>query len=226
MKAHAITVLVTDHEGYGADAYASEINNLDRCSVISSKTVEIGEWRDDHPLNINATQEAEFSRLFRESAPPKYSPASHPHVLRQTHTFATLPVSRATWREVEAYLLSVDYGHAIIKHGGENLLDMHGIALSMDPSKTDPARESVVKDREFIEDELRKLAKSVAATIKGSVMNVAASKFAAELIAALNANGFTPGGCTSGEYTRGREEIRGVSGLPLKTEVDENPTGQ
>ena len=32
--------------------------------VKSIETVDVGEWGDDHPLNLNATSEAEYQRLF------------------------------------------------------------------------------------------------------------------------------------------------------------------
>jgi hypothetical protein len=50
--------------------------------------------------------------------------------LRQTHTYAILEVSPATYREIRAKLLSVDYGHAIQHERGDGeVIDMHGIAL-------------------------------------------------------------------------------------------------
>lgn len=52
--------------------------------------------------------------------------------LRQTRTFALLPVSQATFDEVKKYLLDVEYNHAIMEDGGEVVIDMHGIALVVD----------------------------------------------------------------------------------------------
>jgi hypothetical protein len=51
MKAHRITVLVMDHEGYGAQNYADMIANLDYCTPYRMETFDIGEWTDEHLLN-------------------------------------------------------------------------------------------------------------------------------------------------------------------------------
>lgn len=66
MKAYKITVLVLDFEGYGLDSAMMEIRNVRgaSCTPMASEEADIGEWTDDHPLNHQATADAEFSRLF------------------------------------------------------------------------------------------------------------------------------------------------------------------
>lgn len=66
MKAHAITVLVIDHENYGIEEHVQSINNQDALHVMFSRTEEIGPWTDDHPLNKRDTMLKEFMRLFPE----------------------------------------------------------------------------------------------------------------------------------------------------------------
>ena len=71
MKAHKLEVLVIDMDGIGSDGVVSEIENnhySNHCispQVKSIKTVDIGEWSDDHPLNKHTTSDAEYDRLFR-----------------------------------------------------------------------------------------------------------------------------------------------------------------
>lgn len=51
--------------------------------------------------------------------------------MRVTYTFSTLEVSPAFYEEVKAKLLRAGYDHAIRQDSGdEELLDMHGIALT------------------------------------------------------------------------------------------------
>jgi hypothetical protein len=44
-----------------------------------------------------------------------------------THTYATMEVSEATFKEIEAKLRAAGYDHALMDLG--STLDMHGIAL-------------------------------------------------------------------------------------------------
>ncbi len=66
MKAHKIEVVVLDFEGYGVDEYINIISNHRHLSAtcLETKTVDIGVWSDDHPLNNRKTHEAESTRLF------------------------------------------------------------------------------------------------------------------------------------------------------------------
>ena len=70
MKAYKLEVLVIDPDGLGPDGIASALETArypSRC--VSPKVMviyekEIGEWRDDHPLNNLTTRTDEFFRLF------------------------------------------------------------------------------------------------------------------------------------------------------------------
>ena len=57
MKAHLITVLVVDFEDCGAEAVTDLLVGNRRLSAqaIETKTADIGEWDDDHPLNRRST---------------------------------------------------------------------------------------------------------------------------------------------------------------------------
>jgi len=47
-----------------------------------------------------------------------------------THTYVVMEVSKKTFREIKKKLEIAEYFHAIHNHGGQEFLDMHGIALS------------------------------------------------------------------------------------------------
>ena len=47
-------------------------------------------------------------------------------MIRQTHTYATLEISRGAFDEIKLRLLSADYEHAFID---KNTIDMDGIAI-------------------------------------------------------------------------------------------------
>ena len=49
--------------------------------------------------------------------------------LRATHTYAVLQISRAAYDEIRGKLLDADYGHALHREEGFELIDMHGIAV-------------------------------------------------------------------------------------------------
>lgn len=51
--------------------------------------------------------------------------------LRQTHTFVTLEVSPAAYREIEGKLRAAQYDHCFIAQDGETVIDMQGIALKV-----------------------------------------------------------------------------------------------
>lgn len=70
MKAHKITLLITDHDEVGEAEIRELLENgryPNHCidpKVMAFETAEIGEWHDDHPLNKFDQQEAEYQRLF------------------------------------------------------------------------------------------------------------------------------------------------------------------
>lgn len=72
MQAHKIEIFVIDLDEIGVEEIKSVIENTrypNRCispEVKSIKTVDIGEWHDDHPLNLIDEAEAEYHRLFDE----------------------------------------------------------------------------------------------------------------------------------------------------------------
>lgn len=74
MQAHKLEVFLIDFDKLGAVAVREAIENVrypNDCialSVKSCETREIGPWDDDHPLNQNATHDAEVARLF--AVPP------------------------------------------------------------------------------------------------------------------------------------------------------------
>ena len=70
MKAHKIEILIIDFDEMGADEIKSTIENTsypNRCmypDVMNIETVDLGEWNDEHPLNLKDTFEQEYQRLF------------------------------------------------------------------------------------------------------------------------------------------------------------------
>jgi len=70
MQVHRLVVTVIDSDGLGAEGVKEALENgrfPNRCispAVRSIETRDIGEWRDDHPLNLTATAAAEWERLF------------------------------------------------------------------------------------------------------------------------------------------------------------------
>jgi hypothetical protein len=78
MKVYKLEVFVIDHEGVGGEEIASTLENTRYPNWCISPTVrcvqeaDIGEWRDDHPLNRKDTMDAEYERLF-SNVPSKRS---------------------------------------------------------------------------------------------------------------------------------------------------------
>lgn len=70
MKVHKLEIFIIDHDNLGIDEIVTVIDNTrfsNDCinpRVISSQTVDIGEWSDDNPLNRKATQKQEIEKLF------------------------------------------------------------------------------------------------------------------------------------------------------------------
>lgn len=59
--------------------------------------------------------------------------------ITRTHTVAELPVSRETHAEVKRLLEDAGYDHAISSDGVGDIIDMHGIAITVDPGSAVPA---------------------------------------------------------------------------------------
>lgn len=73
MKAYKVEILVVDHDGLGADEIKSVFENIkypNWCMYPEVKHIterDIGEWHDDHPLNLHSTAEREYKRLFESN---------------------------------------------------------------------------------------------------------------------------------------------------------------
>ena len=73
MKAYEVTLHIIDTDGIGAQDIRDVLENArypNRCispEVVHIREADIGEWSDDHPLNKNATADAEWLRLFPKS---------------------------------------------------------------------------------------------------------------------------------------------------------------
>lgn len=72
MKIYKVTLSILDFDELGEDEIQSTIENIkypNWCispKVMSCEGKEIGEWSDDHVLNISATHKEEFNRLFNK----------------------------------------------------------------------------------------------------------------------------------------------------------------
>lgn len=66
MKVYKVTLLVIDLEDIGENFIREELGNCRYIypSIQDVQSVDIGPWRDDHPLNQRDTCDAEFKRLF------------------------------------------------------------------------------------------------------------------------------------------------------------------
>ena len=70
MKVSKIELYVIDFDQLGVDEIVNTIQNASYPNdciwphVIGSSEVDIGEWRDDHPLNVAKTAKQEIERLF------------------------------------------------------------------------------------------------------------------------------------------------------------------
>lgn len=70
MKVHKVTFIVVDHDGLGAEGVKAEVENVRYPNYCITpldtvvETREIGEWRDDHPLNRFSSFAGEVARLF------------------------------------------------------------------------------------------------------------------------------------------------------------------
>ena len=66
MKAYKITLSVIDFEGIGRDEIRWLLEDMRHLSLEVMRIAEydIGEWSDDHPLNIASTASAEYQRIF------------------------------------------------------------------------------------------------------------------------------------------------------------------
>jgi len=70
MKAYKVEILVIDHDQLGQEGVETEIESVrypNRCLspvIMGITEADIGEWHDDHPLNLKGEHYAEYARLF------------------------------------------------------------------------------------------------------------------------------------------------------------------
>jgi len=57
-------------------------------------------------------------------------------ILKQTHTFAVLEVSKAAYDEIATKLRAAGYDHAFV---ADDQIDMHGIGLELEANPNEPA---------------------------------------------------------------------------------------
>jgi hypothetical protein len=75
MKAYKLEILVIDHDELGPEEIKDVIENIkypNWCISPSVKSIiarEIGEWHDNHPLNLFSTMDGEYTRLFERPSP-------------------------------------------------------------------------------------------------------------------------------------------------------------
>lgn len=71
MKAYKIEILIIDFDQCGAEEIKDVLENTkypNYCispDVMKTTVVDIGEWRDDHPLNYKGTRQQEYERIFK-----------------------------------------------------------------------------------------------------------------------------------------------------------------
>lgn len=66
--------------------------------------------------------------------------------MRSTHTYVTMDISAQAYAEIRAKMLAADYGHTLDKDDGEEVIDMHGLALkSLPVTEPPPARERAIE---------------------------------------------------------------------------------
>lgn len=70
MKVYKIEVMIVDMDDIGGEDIRDVIENTrypNRCIAPEVKAIEsrdIGDWHDDHPMNIRDKRDAEYRRLF------------------------------------------------------------------------------------------------------------------------------------------------------------------
>ena len=72
MKAHKVTLVIIDFDELGEEEtrlVLEETRYPNHCispNVVGFETVDIGEWDDDHPLNLTATFDSEVKKIFKK----------------------------------------------------------------------------------------------------------------------------------------------------------------
>jgi len=68
MKAYKIEMIVVDHDGYGRETLITNLTQMRYYNpdILRVHEADIGEWTDDHPLNLNTTLSCEKRVYFGE----------------------------------------------------------------------------------------------------------------------------------------------------------------
>jgi len=109
MKAYKIEIMVVDLDEIGEEKIKSLIEHTrytGRCmrpEVMKIETRDIGEWHDDHPLNLKNATKAEYERLF--------APNRIYHLLLKPGDYTRCDVETYRTKE-EAETARTESGHA------------------------------------------------------------------------------------------------------------------
>jgi hypothetical protein len=74
MKAYKVEILIIDHDDVGEDDIRLLLEDTrypNDCIWPKVKSIEsrdIGEWTDEHPLNLNTTADAAYKELFKNGS--------------------------------------------------------------------------------------------------------------------------------------------------------------
>lgn len=73
MKAYQLTILVIDHDQVGEQNVVAAVEDAKYVNptVLEVKERDLGEWRDDHPLNNRTTMKEAAQELFADTPPAK-----------------------------------------------------------------------------------------------------------------------------------------------------------
>lgn len=65
-KVYKIELFVVDHANYGIDGTIEALENDEHLhtQVLTTQSVDVGDWDDQNPLNRRSTARAEIKRLF------------------------------------------------------------------------------------------------------------------------------------------------------------------
>ena len=67
MKVYKVELLFIDHEDIGAKVMTDLLENVKYIypSIMNIEEKDIGEWYDEHPLNLISKQKEEYIKLFK-----------------------------------------------------------------------------------------------------------------------------------------------------------------
>lgn len=65
MKAYKLELIVVDHSGIGLGEILNSLDYFDYSfDITETQEADIGEWSDDHPLNLGSTSTEEKRKYF------------------------------------------------------------------------------------------------------------------------------------------------------------------